>query len=152
MNREQRRRAQGKPVTTRPVTSAVGWRVFSVDDDGTLIPPFVRRYLAEHERPGDVWQPGINLARCIVADHNAPDEGCTCGFRATLVLKELMAAVACPFANTRWGSWHRPGSTRSILEECGVLALVELTGTVLLGVNVPADDPVTSRCAAACDR
>ncbi len=78
----------------------MGWRVFAVDDDGALIPPFVRRYWTEREQPRDVWQPGVNVARCLDADHDAPDEDCTCGFRATLVLKELLTAVARPFAGT----------------------------------------------------
>ncbi len=82
------------------LTTAVGWRVFAVDDDGALIPPFVRRYWTEREQPRDVWQPGVNVARCLDADHDAPDEDCTCGFRATLVLKELLTAVARPFAGT----------------------------------------------------
>ncbi len=76
------------------MTTAIGWRVFSVDDGGALIPPFVRRYWRDREQPRDVWQPGTNRARCFDADHDAPDQDCTCGFRATLVLKELLAAVA----------------------------------------------------------
>ncbi len=128
--------------------TATGWRVFSVDNDGALIPPFVRRYWTEQERPGDVWQAGTNVARCLIADHDAPDEDCTCGFRATLDLRELLAAVARPFAGTTSVSRDRRNSTGSILDECGVLALVEVTGTVLLGVNVPADDPVTTRRAS----
>ncbi len=120
------------------LTTATGWRVFSVDDDGGLVPPFVRRYWQGRERPGDVWQPGVNVARCLVADHDAPAEECTCGFRATLDLEELLAGVARPFADS-----HLP-----ILEACGVLARVELTGTVLLGVNVPEDDPRTTRRAS----
>ncbi len=108
----------------------------------------MRAYWAEREQPGDVWQPGVNVARCLVDDHDAPDENCTCGFRATLDLRELLPAVARPFADTRWVSGDRPSPVRSILDECGVLARVELTGTVLLGVNIPADDPVTTRRAS----
>ncbi len=68
-----------RPVT-RSVTTAVGWRVFAVDGDGALIPPFLRRYWAEHEQPRDVWQAGTNRARCLDDDHDAPDENCTCRF------------------------------------------------------------------------
>ncbi len=38
------------------MTTAIGWRIFDVGDDGALIPPFVRRYWTEHEQPRDVWR------------------------------------------------------------------------------------------------
>jgi hypothetical protein len=110
-----------------------GWRVFSVADDGGLMPPVADRYW-----PGPVsgsWPPGIVYAACLTSDHAAPDEACTCGLRAVVKLSELLSAVS-----TR----HLAGESETVLERCGVVARVSLSGRVFDGVEMPTDDPLTT--------
>lgn len=110
----------------------VGWRVFSLAEDGaTLRPPFMVRYHGELVGGDDDWQPGINKARCFVSDHLAPARDCSCGLRVVVGLPEFLAAVGRPFANT----------PRSVFQECGVLARAALSGLILPGYNIPVDDP-----------
>ena len=111
-----------------------GWRAFALGMDGRLVAPFAARYWPDLD-PDHAW-PRDAVARCLTEDHPAPDPDCSCGYRATVVLSGLLKALAQPFA----------GSERSILDECGVLAEVELSGRILPGVDIPRDDPpMTSR-------
>jgi len=113
-----------------------GWRCFALDDEDQLHPPFMLRYRPENSEPLAGRQ---SAARCIEHDHPAPAPGCTCGARATVDLSALLEAVA---------GRTFTGSMLPILAECGVLARVRLLGEVLLGVDIPTDDPPTTWRAA----
>lgn len=115
------------------------WRLFSLAAGGVLVPPFLARYWPNSSSPGDAWTPGVNVARCLAADHDPPVESCTCGFRGTVELPALLDAVT---------SRSFAGSPRSVLEDTGVLARVELSRRLLAGVDVPVDDPPTTLRAA----
>jgi hypothetical protein len=124
------------------LTEVVGWRVFAVGDNGELLPPFTNRYWPESGQSTAAWGGlgarayWLTLAHCSAGgDHAAPAEGCTCGLRATVDLSELLAAVT---------QRQFTGSTSSILDECGVIARVRLTGKILPGVGMPEDDPYTT--------
>jgi hypothetical protein len=129
-------------VSTGRLTSVEGWRLFDVGDDGTLLPPFTNRYWAASGPATGPWggtgrtAAWLALAYCAAGgDHAAPAEDCTCGLRATEDLPELLAAVTeRPFA----------GSDRSILDDCGAIARVKLSGKILPGVDMPTDDPFTT--------
>lgn len=109
-----------------------GWRCFAADGD-SLVAPFMAHYWPKggtHK-----WLRGTNAAVCHAADHRAPAESCTCGFRATESLLELLQAVqGRKFLDT----------AESVLDVCGVIARVELSGVILEGVDIPADDPPTT--------
>lgn len=113
--------------------TVAGWRMFTLRDDGALLPPFVDRYWFDLASPaGEPWSQSATRARCLVSDHLAPDEGCTCGLRATEQLRELLDMRR--FVD----------SSRTVLEDTGVIARVELSGRLLPGYNVPEDDPPTT--------
>jgi hypothetical protein len=113
------------------MTEHVGWRVFALGDDGRLRPPFLLRYWKQHMHADDDWRTGVNLARCLVSEHEAPDPDCTCGLRAVVGLPEFLDAVGRRLAS----------SPRTLLQECGVFARVRLDGRVLPGIDMPNDDP-----------
>lgn len=106
-----------------PVTA---WRLFTVNG-GLLRPPFADWYWADVTGPGDAWVDGQNRARCLVAEHRVPFEGCGCGVYAVRDLPELLAQARAQSLRE---------SPRSVLEDCGVLARVILGGFIL-----PSNDP-----------
>ena len=111
----------------------VGWRPFALADNGELLSPFLAQYWPDKAPPDwGAWSGATTRARCLASDHA---ENCACGLRATESLDELLAAVTVRrFA----------GSGSSILDDCGVLARIALSGTLLPGVDVPTDDPPTT--------
>lgn len=114
-----------------------GWRVDHVTDDGVLVAPVARRYWHELQRPEDVWQPGLNLARCLSHDHRAPDRGCACGIRALTSFQEVIQ----PFV-------VNDGALADDLD-LGALSRVRVQGLLLPGVDMPDEDPATAVRAAA---
>lgn len=115
------------------VTSVVGWRAFALHR-GQLAAPFQLRYWPNaSERL--TWSAGMNHAECLDRPGcRTPAEDCTCGFRATENLYYLRQSLQQPFQ----------GSEVSILEECGILARVRLSGRILHGVDIGTDDPETT--------
>lgn len=111
--------AQGTPHGER--TAAVGWRVFAVGEDGMLRAPWVNSQFGSDEREAD-WPEASVTARCLFSDHEAPDPACACGVYAVEDLHELLPAYG----------------------EIGIIARVELTGTILPGRRIPVDDPPTT--------
>jgi hypothetical protein len=117
--------------------SVDGWRVFGRRGDD-LVAPFVA-YIAAvtgGSPDGDVWRRGPNFSRCKVGDdHLAPGDDCTCGFRGTESLAEML-----DFTRAK----SLPGGSASILKACGVVARVKLWGRVRPGVAIGVDDPPTT--------
>lgn len=100
---------------------ANAWRFFGLDDDGTLVAPFVDRYW-----PSSVddraWRTETKNAKCIAADHDAPAENCSCGITGVKSWPAFLAAVT---------SASFLDSPVSVLEECPVIARVTLAGRAL---------------------
>lgn len=118
-----------------------GWRVFSLKDDGELTSPYgsyLAAMMTSDDKASDdyAWRRGPNFARCRVSEHFVPDDDCTCGFRATEDLGELLAFVE---------RVALPGSGgRSMLFATGVVARVKLFGRLRPGVAIGIDDPPTT--------
>jgi hypothetical protein len=115
------------------VQPVVGWRAFTVGEDGALISPFLQHFWPQAD-PG--WPTAEQTARCLAADHPAPDADCTCGLRAVVSYPELLKALERPFAGG--GGW-------AILKHTGAIARVELSGRIELGYDMPDDDPPTTK-------
>ncbi len=83
--------------------------------------PWVHHQTRPDDSAAD-W-PGPELtARCLFHEHEAPDPQCACGVYATEDLHQLLPAYG----------------------EVGIIARVELSGTILPGARIPADDPPTT--------
>jgi hypothetical protein len=113
-----------------------GWRAFAVGDGGTLVSPFLAQYWPDlAERVDPAWTSAEQTARCLAIDHPAPNEDCTCGLRAVVSYPELLKAIGRPFV----------GGGETILERTGAVGPVELSGRIELGVDMPDDDPPTTK-------
>ena len=101
----------------------LAWRVFAVDADGTLLAPWAVRFGTNV--PADAWRTTVAIASCVSDDHEAPAVGCYCGLRGVQDLGELLARI------------EGPGTAAAI-------GRVRLSGKMLEGVDIPADDPPTT--------
>lgn len=119
-----------------PGGTMLAWRVFELDGQRLLGPFTTYAGTAAQARIEALreWVPGVNVARCYAEDHAAPASECTCGYRGTRDLRELLTAC-----RRRLG-----GADATVLDACGVIGLVRLTGTILPGVDIPTDDPPTT--------
>ena len=107
-----------------------GWRAFALDD-GRLLPPFQRRFFSDRlDATLDAWRPGVNVARCLVAEHLAPDPDCGCGLYVVNSLPALLRDLT-----TR--TW--PGDDRPVAD------LVDAVGRIKYGIRHPDVYPVDPR-------
>ena len=105
------------------------WRIFSIDGT-TLAGPFASWLWPHLLSDADQWQPGPNVARCLLEQHRAPSPGCACGIYGTRDLSALLEYGRAPQMHT--------GST--VLEHAGVVARLLLAGAIL-----PSEDPADPR-------
>ena len=104
-----------------------GWRAFALDG-GRLLPPFGQYFFSQHlDVDRDAWRPGLNTARCLVAEHAAPDPDCTCGLHVVRSLPRLLQHLA----DCTW-----PGADRRVAQLVGAI------GRVKFGTAHPATYPV----------
>jgi hypothetical protein len=117
----------------------IAWRVFGLDDDGVLVAPFVEAYwpLAG---TASTWERSAQMATCVLDEtHQPPAPDCSCGLTGVVKLANLMDAAS---------SRGIDGSTRTILDDFGVIGKVELSGRLVDSVD-PQDPPTTLRAERA---
>lgn len=79
-----------------------GYRAWTLDDEGHLWPA------ANGNRP---WDPGVNVARCVGRDHDAPATNCSCGLYAFHTVHRQLRGSQVIGGIAAWGAIevHRDG-------------------------------------------
>jgi hypothetical protein len=112
------------PAPVVPTGPAIGWRVWQVSGAQLLYP-----FVSHSPLPGGrtAWVRGINIAQCIGGDHEAPQVGCECGYRAMPDREHLLITL---------GAMGPPPA--ATLRSLGAIGQVRLSGTIL---GPSANDP-----------
>ena len=126
--------AAAATADTEP-TTVEAWRVFGLAPDAILFAPFAPNFWPDAAVGLRLWQSVEQVAGCVAEDHPAPAEGCTCGIRGVVDRDILLAAAGTRVVDVEGGT---------VLADAGVFGKVELSGRMLPGVNIPADDPETT--------
>lgn len=110
-------------------TDVVAWRIWGLAQNAVLFAPFAPTFWPDAHRNLTMWPKTTTTAGCVVKNHPAPAEDCTCGIRGTQDLQALLDAATA-----------RPIPSR----EPGVVGKVKLSGRMLPGIDIPNDDPPTT--------